>query len=161
MTCLTRSVHTTELLNFTRVELHKCFSNGTTFSQLAYETVCQNCIFHRSPCVPVGHADDMGRRYEFNSPPRRISIRWQNLAASPRKPANWLRGQDLNLRPSGYEPDELPGCSTPRYMPRLNNGLTLILCKSFCRSTRNKAEARARDSRSSMSVRSTGRLHRR
>jgi hypothetical protein len=25
-----------------------------------------------------------------------------------------LRGEDLNLRPSGYEPDELPGCSTAR-----------------------------------------------
>ena len=33
-----------------------------------------------------------------------------NERASTRK----LRGQDLNLRPSGYEPDELPGCSTPR-----------------------------------------------
>ncbi len=26
----------------------------------------------------------------------------------------WWRGRDLNPRPSGYEPDELPNCSTPR-----------------------------------------------
>ena len=25
----------------------------------------------------------------------------------------WLRGLDLNQRPLGYEPNELPGCSTP------------------------------------------------
>src|SRR5690554_213235 len=28
---------------------------------------------------------------------------------------NWLREMDLNHRPSGYEPDELPDCSIPRY----------------------------------------------
>jgi hypothetical protein len=31
----------------------------------------------------------------------------------------WLRGRDLNPRPLGYEPNELPDCSTPRQKERL------------------------------------------
>ena len=31
----------------------------------------------------------------------------------------WLRGVDLNHRPLGYEPNELPGCSTPQF--HINN----------------------------------------
>lgn len=27
----------------------------------------------------------------------------------------WWREKDSNLRASGHAPDELPGCSTPRY----------------------------------------------
>ena len=49
----------------------------------------------------------------------RPQCRWRDCPAS-KKPLkkgllyNWLRGLDLNQRPSGYEPDELPDCSTPR-----------------------------------------------
>ena len=43
------------------------------------------------------------------------SSAWQAdvITATPRD--HWLRKLDLNQRPSGYEPDELPSCSIPRY----------------------------------------------
>ncbi|CAI8943616.1 hypothetical protein EMIT093MI4_70044 [Pseudomonas sp. IT-93MI4] len=46
----------------------------------------------------------------------------------------WLREPDLNRRPSGYEPDELPDCSIPRLcvgiLQRIAGVSTLNLDKS-------------------------------
>ena len=38
---------------------------------------------------------------------------FKKLKASSFIGKGWWRGQDLNLRPLGYEPNELPDCSTP------------------------------------------------
>ncbi len=40
----------------------------------------------------------------------------QSVALPTELQGHWLREKDLNLRPSGYEPDELPDCSIPRYV---------------------------------------------
>src|SRR6202035_2394888 len=46
-------------------------------------------------------------------PIRKRSSNWAGTRPRP-VGAMWWRGWDLNPRPSGYEPDELPDCSTPR-----------------------------------------------
>lgn len=63
-------------------------------------------------------------RVDLNLPSKLLVPFKQHQAPRITKPRNslelrgfvivyWLRGVDLNLRPSDYEPDELPGCSTP------------------------------------------------
>ena len=42
----------------------------------------------------------------------RLSIKLFILILKLKK--NWMREPDLNQRPSGYEPDELPDCSIPQ-----------------------------------------------
>ena len=45
----------------------------------------------------------------------------------------WLREPDLNRRPSGYEPDELPGCSIPRPYTTTIASVTTVHCFLFSR----------------------------
>ncbi len=54
-----------------------------------------------------------------------------------------MRGQDSNLRPSGYEPDELPDCSTPRHYLTacLLYTAQLNLSRSFFPSMKTKKKA--------------------
>ncbi len=44
-------------------------------------------------------------------------ITWHKKNGKPHGlPIFWVQGPDLNQRPPGYEPDELPDCSTLRYI---------------------------------------------
>ncbi len=67
----------------------------------------------RQHCVQMGRGGcSVIQRFEKSGHHAPVGVTvWRTRTFPNRKE---LRGQDLNLRPSGYEPDELPGCSTPR-----------------------------------------------
>ena len=76
--------------------------------------MCQICANYWSK-IGCGAFSSMPKTKEkgkmhASNPPKQKARRVKRRAFS----GSWLRGTDLNGRPSGYEPDELPGCSTPR-----------------------------------------------
>ena len=70
---------------------------------------------HRPDARPSGDAQN---RTEGNLAAMlgadRTKRRGRRKPATSRCKLKWLRGRDLNPRPLGYEPNELPDCSTPR-----------------------------------------------
>jgi hypothetical protein len=64
-------------------------------------------------------ADELSLSCQALSARRNPRVSRESEGAAPGRPFlslrfDWLRGLDLNQRPLGYEPNELPGCSTPR-----------------------------------------------
>ena len=76
-------------------------------SQVLYHLSYTPLFLSQGKC-PEPESNQWHEDFQSSALPTELSGHTHNIMCE-------LRGQDLNLRPSGYEPDELPDCSTPRY----------------------------------------------
>ena len=76
-------------------------------SQVLYHLSYTPLFLSQGKC-PEPESNQWHEDFQSSALPTELSGHTHNILCE-------LRGQDLNLRPSGYEPDELPDCSTPRY----------------------------------------------
>src|SRR5881398_1358929 len=69
--------------------------------------------------TPSLNRDDLGREIDSQMLGKGRGLvtnarhKWKSGPAAGRS-SDWLRAVDLNHRPLGYEPNELPDCSTPQ-----------------------------------------------
>ena len=84
---------------------HRGFEPRTTWLKVKCSTNWANIPFAFQILIWKCPVPESNQRHED----------FQSSALPTELTGHELRGQDLNLRPSGYEPDELPDCSTPRY----------------------------------------------
>ena len=80
-------------------------------TRIELATTAWKAVVFTTKLHPHFQYDDVWRETESN----RRHMELQSIALPTELPSQLLREQDLNLRPSGYEPDELPCCSTPRH----------------------------------------------
>ena len=64
--------------------------------------------------LPLNYTRIISKKWRETESNRR-HMELQSIALPTELPSLLLREQDLNLRPSGYKPDELPSCSIPRF----------------------------------------------
>jgi hypothetical protein len=81
-------------------------SEETFFSELC-STVLKTRVEGQKGMVNQG---EMAVKCNVHNPKRLMGLP-TDLVSNP----IWLRGVDLNHRPLGYEPNELPDCSTPQF----------------------------------------------